>query len=195
MKKYVIYAGVNGAGKSTLYNTNAIYNIPRVNSDEILREFGDWKNAADMMKASKIAVQKINEYMSKGVSFNQETTLCGHAILKNIERAKKMGYVVEMFYVGLDSAEIAKERIRQRVKNGGHGIPDEDVERRYIESLQNLSKVIKTCDLVSVYDNTDVIRRFAIYKNGQLCVLSRNVPDWFRETKNKFDINARQTTE
>lgn len=108
MKKYVIYAGVNGAGKSTLYNTNAIYNIPRVNSDEILREFGDWKNAADMMKASKIAVQKTNEYMSKGVSFNQETTLCGHSILKN----------------------------------------------------------------------------------GQLCVLSRSVPNWFQETKKKFEINA-----
>lgn len=181
MKKYVIYAGVNGAGKSTLYNMNTRYNIARVNSDEIVREFGDWKNTSDMMKASKIAVQKINKYMSENISFNQETTLCGHTILKNIVKAKQKGYIVEMFYVGLDSPEIAKERIKQRVANGGHGIPNEDVDRRYTESLLNLSKAIELCDLVSVYDNTDVIRRFAIYKNGQLCVLSRNVPKWFRQ--------------
>lgn len=37
------------------------------------------------------------------------------------------------------------------------------------------------CDLVSLYDNTDVFRRFAIYKNGNICLLSRNVPEWFKE--------------
>lgn len=45
MKKYVIFAGVNGAGKSTLYNTLKLKNtLPRVNSDEIVRSFGDWRN-------------------------------------------------------------------------------------------------------------------------------------------------------
>ena len=180
MKKYVIYAGVNGAGKSTFYNTRAEYDLPRVNSDEIVKELGDWKNVADAMRAGKIAVQRINDYFLQGVSFNQETTLCGHAIFRNIERAKQQGYIVEMFYVGLDSVQIAKERIAERVKFGGHGIPDEDVERRYIESFRNLRKAIEMCDLVSIYDNTETMRRFAIYKNGQLGLLSRNVPGWFK---------------
>ncbi len=47
MKKYVIYAGVNGAGKSTFYNMKSQYNLPRVNSDEIVKELGDWKNIAE----------------------------------------------------------------------------------------------------------------------------------------------------
>lgn len=183
MKKYVIYAGVNGAGKSTFYNMKSQYNLPRVNSDEIVKELGDWKNVADTMKAGKIAVQRINDYFSQGVSFNQETTLCGHSIFRNIERAKQQGYVVEMFYVGLDSAEIAKERIAKRVERGGHGIPDEAVERRYTESLRNLRKAIELCDLVSINDNTETMRRFAIYRNGQLCLLSRNVPEWFQRTE------------
>lgn len=183
MKKYVIYAGVNGAGKSTFYNMKSQYNLPRVNSDEIVKELGDWKNVADTMKAGKIAVQRINDYFSQGVSFNQETTLCGHSIFRNIKRAKQQGYVVEMFYVGLDSAEIAKERIAKRVECGGHGIPDEDVERRYVESLKNLRKAIEMCDLVSINDNTETMRRFAIYRNGQLCLLSRNVPEWFQRTE------------
>lgn len=47
MKKYVLIAGVNGAGKSTLYQTlSNLQNMPRVNTDEILKEFGDWRNAA-----------------------------------------------------------------------------------------------------------------------------------------------------
>ena len=62
MKKYVIFAGVNGAGKSTLYNTLKLKNtLPRVNSDEIVRSFGDWRNMSDVMKAGKIAVKKIDE--------------------------------------------------------------------------------------------------------------------------------------
>lgn len=58
MKKYVLIAGVNGAGKSTLYQTLPnLQNMPRVNTDEILKEFGDWRNAVDVMRAGKIAVK------------------------------------------------------------------------------------------------------------------------------------------
>ncbi|MBD5097922.1 MAG: hypothetical protein HDT40_13195 [Lachnospiraceae bacterium] len=71
MKKYVIFVGVNGAGKSTLYNTLKLQNkLPRVNSDEILKSFGDWKNESDVMKAGKTAVKMINEYFISEISFN-----------------------------------------------------------------------------------------------------------------------------
>ena len=56
MKKYIIIAGVNGAGKSTLFKQlEELNNMPRVNTDEILREFGDWRNPADLAKAGKVA--------------------------------------------------------------------------------------------------------------------------------------------
>ena len=56
MKKYIIIARVNGAGKSTLYKTNKVINeSPRVNPNEIVREFGDWRNVQDVFKAGKIA--------------------------------------------------------------------------------------------------------------------------------------------
>lgn len=90
MKKYIIIAGVNGAGKSTLFKTNKVINeSPRVNTDEIVREFGDWRNIQDVFKAGKIAVNKIAEYLNNGVTFNQETTLCGKSIINNIRKAKK----------------------------------------------------------------------------------------------------------
>lgn len=58
----------------------------------------------------------------------------------------------------------AMERVN--VTHGGHGIPDADVERRYIESFEHLNMVKDKCDLVVLYDNTEVFNRFAIYKNG-----------------------------
>lgn len=185
MKKYIIIAGVNGAGKSTLYQViEEFQNIPRVNIDDIVRENGDWRNAADVMKAGKIAVGLINEYFDKQYSFNQETTLCGNSIMRNIDKAKTLGYYIELHYVGIDSVSLAKQRIAYRVEHGGHGIPDADVERRYYESLRNLKVVIDKCDQVIIYDNTVSFRRFAIYQNGKETLVSGIIPNWYIEWKN-----------
>lgn len=179
MKRYILFAGCNGVGKSTLYQTNDMFrDMPRVNMDEIVREFGSWKNESDAFKAGKIAVQKINENFSEGLSFNQETTLCGSSVWKNILRARQLGYKIEMYYVGVQSVEIAKGRIRIRVSKGGHGVPDTDVERRFKESVENLKKAIALCDIVEVFDNTDTFIRVARYERG-LCVLKfENAPAW-----------------
>lgn len=181
MKKYIIIGGVNGAGKSTLYQIlPSMQKMSRVNTDEILREFGDWRNLADVLKAGKIAVKLIDKYFSEGISFNQESTLCGKSIIKNIRRAKQQGYTIELHYVSVDSAEIAKQRVAERVRRGGHGIPEKDIEKRYKESFQNLKIILQECDLAVFYDNTEEFRRFAIYKNGKLVRLSRNIPEWFQ---------------
>lgn len=195
MHRYILIAGVNGAGKSTLFHLlRDIQDIPRINTDEIVREIGDWKNPSDVMKAGRIAVKRLEQLLEDKISFNQETTLCGQTILRNICRAKECGYHIELHYVGLASAELAKERIASRVKNGGHGIPEHDVDRRYGASLENLKIVLPQCDLVAFYDNTEAFRRFAIYKHGKLAVISKDVPEWFRENvltatgKQKVDI-------
>ena len=181
MKRYVIFAGVNGAGKSTLYQTFAKYHqMPRINTDEILKTFGDWKITSDVMKAGKRAVQELNQCLSIGSSFNQETTLCGKTIFRTIEKAKNQGYYIELYYLGVDSVELAKQRIAYRVSKGGHGIPDKDVEKRYLETFQNLKIVLPMCNLASLYDNTKEFRRIAIYKDGIPVRVSHYVPDWFK---------------
>ena len=158
-KRYILLAGVNGAGKSTLFQTKSeLQNMLRINTDEILRQFGDWRNVDDLMKAGKIAVRRLNEYLDGGFSFNQETTLCGKSIFRTIEKARQCGYSIEMHYVGVDCVEIAKKRVAYRVEHGGHGIPEQYIERRYIESLENLPRVLRLCDLASLYDNTEYFR-------------------------------------
>lgn len=184
MKKYVIIAGVNGAGKSTLYQTyENLKDLPRVNVDEIVREIGDWKNVGDIVSAGKIAVKKIAEYFEKGSSFNQETTLCGRTIIKNIREAKSLGYFIELHYIGLDSVEIAKQRVAYRVKQGGHGISESDIEKRYEETFKQLNLILSECNLIAFYDNTEKFRRFAICKNGKVVRISHNVPEWFSKVQ------------
>ena len=136
MKRYIIIAGVNGAGKSTLFTLiEPLSRIEKINLDDLVRKIGDWRDQRNVIKAGKTVVRQINNYFENGISFSQETTLCGRSILRNIKRAKMFGYKIELHYVGLDSAELAKQRIRHRVMHGGHGISDKDVERRYIESF------------------------------------------------------------
>ena len=118
MRTYLLFAGVNGAGKSTLYRTLApdVLNMPRVNTDEIVKTFGDWRNLGDVIKAGKIAIRQIEDNFSSGISFNQETTLCGASVMKNILRAKKSGYAVIVHYVGLNLPPLRKSALENESK-------------------------------------------------------------------------------
>lgn len=191
MKKYIIFAGVNGAGKSSLYN-NLLINAPgenlgqRINTDEIVKEIGDWKRETDQMKAGRIAVSKIKSFLENGISFNQETTLSGNFIIKTIQKAKDKSYKIELHFVSVDTVEIAKERVRKRVENGGHGIPDTDIERRFIESRENLEKIIELCDEVTIYDNTILLEAKVFIQKGNVLYVASDYPKWLEKLLNNL---------
>ena len=173
---YLVFAGVNGAGKSTLYRSNAWKRdgqpkrMKRVNSDEILRkQGGHWESQADQMTAMREAVRRIAEYLDRGLSFNQETTLAGKKSLLDLRRAKAVGYRVVMFYVGVDDAEIAQQRIRQRVEWGGHNINPKDVQRRYHVSLKQLQQARELCDELYLFDNTTALTYACAFERGVFC--------------------------
>lgn len=181
MKKYVIIAGVNGAGKTTLYKAFPnLQSMNRINTDDIVRENkGAWDNPSDVAYAGKIAVKRIKEYFGNGQSFNQETTLCGNSIIRNINKAIQLEYYIEVHYVGLDNVNIAKERVQARVSVGGHGVPEQDIERRYVQSFKNLSKIITKCNEFIFYDNTIKFERIAYFENGKKLWDNGNLPNWF----------------
>ena len=158
MKQYILIAGANGVGKSTFYQYigDQYLGIPRINPDEILlQDKGDWKSLSDQMTAMRKAVGLRRFYIENGMSFCQETTLCGASIFSFIQKAKQLGYIVTMHYIGVKSADLAVERVTQRMDLGGHGIPETDIRHRYSISLKNLKTSIEICDRISVYDNTE----------------------------------------
>ena len=189
MKKYTIFAGVNGSGKTTMYK--AIYypfnkDEKRINTDEMVASIGSWEDDNLQMKCAKEAVKLIRKYFSTGISFNQETTLSGKSIVRNIKKAKELGFFVEMNFICTESPEISKKRIRERVLKGGHGIPDKAVERRYVESLENLKRVKDICDVINIYDNTNKLRLIAIIKNGSLTWIGEELPNWYKINLENF---------
>jgi ATPase len=185
MKKiFYLFAGVNGAGKSTLYNTESldinIKDTVRINTDEIVRKIGNWKNDSDQIKAAKIAINLRNNCFQCGKSFNEETTLTGKTILKNIDKAKEQGYELQLFYVGLNSSDIAKERVKNRVEKGGHNIENDVIEKRYYESLKNLKKIISKFDKVYLYDNSIKYKNIFLFSDNTILFKDKNIT-WSRE--------------
>lgn len=181
MSTYTIFAGINGAGKTSIYKS--IYydenkDEKRINTDEMVARIGSWRDSNLQMKCAREAVKLIKEYLTNDVSFNQETTLSGNSIVKNIKNAKEKGFYIIMNYIGVESPEIAKERVRIRVSKGGHGIPDEDIERRYYESFKNLQRVIDICDEINVYDNTEMFKEMINFKSGKIIWKSDSISSW-----------------
>lgn len=181
MATYTIFAGVNGAGKTSIYKS--IYykrnkNEKRINTDEMVVRIGSWKDNNLQIRCAREAIKLINYYIKNDISFNQETTLSGKSIIKNIKKAKQKGFYVVMNYIGVDNPDIAKERVKIRVLKGGHGIPEHVIERRYYESLSNLKEVLDVCDEINIYDNTKRIEGVAYLVNGNVKWKSVDMPKW-----------------
>jgi len=196
MKKvFYLFAGVNGAGKSTLYNSeslnNDIKNTIRINTDEIVREIGDWRNNSDQLKAAKMAINLRNECFLRGKSLNEETTLTGKSILKTIDRAKELGYELQLFYVGVNSPEIAKERIKNRVEKGGHHIENDIVEKRYYESLKNLKEILLKFDKVYLYDNSKKYKNIFSFSNNKILFKDNKSISWAKEAIEIIENNIK----
>lgn len=169
-KKFTVFAGVNGAGKSTLFyaENNRDLGI-RLNSDEILQSLGlNWQDPNAQLLAGKKLLELQKNCLENQISFNRETTLCGNNIFSTIKQAKNLGYTIHLRYVGVANTQIAKTRVAQRVARGGHGIPDETLDRRFSLSKENLLKVLPLCDSVVIYDNTNVMTCVASMQNGQI---------------------------
>ena len=179
-KEFNIFAGVNGAGKTTLYfkqletEKNKNFGL-RVNIDEIVQAIGDWKNPKDQIRASKIALKIRNEHLENGYSFNQETTLCGKSIISFIHKAKDKGYKINLYYVGLESEQIAKDRVKIRVAKGGHDIAPELIERRYKESLENLKSILPIVNNLYLFDNSKEFKSIETKKDIENITWLKNI--------------------
>lgn len=96
MKNYTIFAGVNGAGKTSIYKSiyyNENIDEKRINTDEMVARIGSWKDNNLQIKCARDAVKLIKQYILEQISFNQETTLSGKSIIKNIKFAKEKGFL------------------------------------------------------------------------------------------------------
>ena len=185
MPTLTIFAGMNGAGKSTLYHFQKSIFDPglgvRINPDEILQQNnGDWQNFAHQVKASKLALEKMNNCLDRGVSFNWETTIMGNFALNLITRAKALGYTINLNFLGVSKIEKSFRRIEHRVKNGGHGIPEKIVRHRFEHQFDNMGKVLSMVDKAILYDNSHTLQIVGSYSQKTLRIFNNAIP-WTKE--------------
>ena len=158
-KQLYIIAGCNGAGKTTASFTI----LPEVldckefiNADEIAKGLSPFQPESVAMQAGRIMLARMDELLQKGETFAFETTLATKSYKQKIEWAQANGYEVTLLFFWLCNVAMAKERVAQRVAEGGHNIPDEIIERRYYNGIANLFAIyIDMVDICYIFDNSE----------------------------------------
>ena len=139
MPRLYIISGCNGSGKTTASYTllpDLLNCREFVNSDEFAKSFSPFDPAAASVTASRYMLLKINYLLDRNADFSIETTLATRSLVKIIAQAQQRGYEATVLYFWLSSPELAIQRVRERVRTGGHNIPDSVVRRRYVMGLQ-----------------------------------------------------------
>ncbi|MDH7462642.1 zeta toxin family protein [Chitinophagaceae bacterium 26-R-25] len=169
-KNLYIIAGCNGAGKTTASFTilPEMLNIKEfVNADEIAKGLSPFNQEGVALEAGRIMLHRINELLTENKSFAFETTLSTKSYKNKIREAKERGYGVVLLFFYLDSVELAKQRVKTRVSEGGHNIEPDVIERRYIGGIRNLFDIyIEIVDRAFIFDNSNgepelIIKRIA----------------------------------
>jgi len=153
-----IISGPNGSGKTT-----ASYSLlPElldcsefVNSDEFAKHLAPFAPESAYITASRLMMQKVQYLFKRRDDFCIETTLATRALLKIVRKAQQQGYYVTVLYLWLSSPDIAVERVAQRVRAGGHDIPEATIRRRYQMGLNYLfHSYMPVCDKWILADNS-----------------------------------------
>lgn len=181
-KQLWLLAGGNGAGKSTFYRLQlAPLELPFINADVIAREVFPNNPEAHSYQAAQIAQEMRNELIIEGRSFCFETVFSHPSKIDFVAKAKSLGYEIILVFIHLETFELNKARIAQRIEEGGHFVPDEKVESRIPRTLQHIRTVLPLCDHVRLLDNSlasDPFRPISTYQNNYWEHQQTHLPSW-----------------
>ena len=157
-KRILIIAGPNGAGKTT-FATEFLAReagVPAfVNADLIARGHSPLHPAFPAIEAARLMLDEMRRRARQGESFSFETTLAGRAALRWIRDWQRDGYLVCLYFLTLASVDQAISRVRARVEQGGHDVPEPVIRRRFARGWSNFVQFYRPrVDRWAVYDNS-----------------------------------------
>lgn len=173
-----VFAGTNGAGKSTLTKKFNDQLGEIIDPDAIAKTINPRHPESVSPSAGREAIKRVRECIQNGKSFSIETTLAGKNAIRQMDQAKKAGFEINLYYVGLKNVDYHIERVETRVRNGGHHIPEEDIRRRYDRSIANLPEALTLSDRSFIFDNTTKFRLVMELERGKVQTLSKDIPQW-----------------
>ena len=160
-KKIIILAGPNGAGKTTF----AREYLPKesgcpvfVNADLIAGGLSPFQPETAAVRAGRLMSREISNHAKKGTNFAFETTLAGRGYVKRIKKWRADGYKVKLIFLSLVTPEEAINRVKSRVAQGGHDVPEDVIRRRFSGGLKNFENIYCHCvDYWQLINNSDAI--------------------------------------
>ena len=185
-----IIAGPNGAGKTTF----ARKFLPRyadckqfVNADLIAGGLAPFSPETAALRAGRLLLEQIRLLAEKRSDFGFETTLSGVTYVSLLRKLKAQGYRTQMFFLWIPTVELALRRIADRVRMGGHDIPEKVVRRRFYKGLRNLFKLYRpVLDSWTIFDNSGVLPHpIAREEVGELRVFDQDLFDKISEVKGR----------
>jgi predicted ABC-type ATPase len=153
-----IIAGPNGAGKTTF----ALRYLPQiagcrnfVNGDLIAYGLSPFDSLSAQYEAGRLFLNQIYANIEKRVDFAFETTLAGRSQISLLKKLRQDGWQIVLFFLWIPDAAFSKRRVSERVKHGGHDVPDDTIYRRFPRIMHNFIKIyIPLCDKIFCYDNS-----------------------------------------
>jgi len=189
-----ILGGINGAGKTS--SSEPILRIGMripifVNADTIARGLNAFNPESEAVRAGRIMLEHLRNLASQRKSFAFETTLAARTYADWLAELRQTGYSVHLLYYWLDSPDLAIERVADRVRSGGHHIPEDTIRRRYSRSIRNFLELYRpVVSTWQVYDNSNRKSRLIAFNNSFFdTVLEQNRWELF----NRSAINDGQT--
>lgn len=179
----VVLAGPNGAGKSTLYETRIAPSLSTtfVNADVIQ---GDELKDGDMnaaYRAAHIAAERRSELLAQSKSFVTESVFSHPSKLDLIREAKKIGYRIMVFHICVENPDLSVARVVERVKEGGHPVPETKVRQCYDRNGPLIRQAVLQSDVAHIYDNSKLNRppeRMMSFTAGKLSFVTAQLPNW-----------------
>lgn len=157
-RRILVIAGPNGAGKTTFaraFLPNEA-NCPLfINADLIAAGLSPFSPEQALFKAGRLMLKAMDEHAARGDNFAFETTLAGRVYASRLRLWQSMGYRVSLYFLKLDSPELAIERVAERVRQGGHDIPADVIRRRFAKGLAMFDSVYRPLvDDWMLFDNS-----------------------------------------
>lgn len=157
-KNLYIISGCNGAGKTTASFTilpNILNCKEFVNADEIAKGLSPFQPEKVAFEAGRIMLNRINELLKENENFAFETTLATKSYKSKVIEAQKKGYNVTLLFFWLQNVDLAIERVKTRVKEGGHNIEKDVIKRRYKNGIRNLFDIyLPIVNEAMIFDNS-----------------------------------------
>jgi predicted ABC-type ATPase len=182
MPNMIIIAGPNGAGKTTSAPAllqDALQVDDFINADVIAQGLCGFQPEKEAIRAGRIMLNRIDSLAKEGINFAFETTLASRTFANWMPILKKQGYQLFLVFLWLENVELAVSRVKERIKMGGHSVPEETIRRRYNSGIKNFFNLYQPLlDGWKFYDNSNMNNVSLIASGNKDNVIIENKIIW-----------------